>query len=323
MLGKRLFSIFCVLLIIFIGSFWFNPQKAQALGVSPPWVKSDRLLRGSHFEQIVYINQGDPKESLLAKAQINVPEEIKDWISINPGMEFTIPITRLFPLTVIVDIPQNAKLGRYAGEIKITTFPETKGAGQVAIGVGLAIALDFTVTDQALIDYEVAAWKIAPMEDRWPLKIAFILDNKGNARVRPQKVVARLEGRGTPSLGPFEIEDWDYVGPFQRGEIMAEFPIKLAEGPYSIKLQFYKTESEILEFKTSFDVLSKGTLPRPPKPWWFWASIGFGTALAVVLTLAAIKFRLKIMRIFAKISAPFINIKRKFGKIMRVLKEKE
>ena len=177
----RLISISILFLTaVSIGSFWISPQEAQALGVSPPWVKSDRLLRGSHFEQTVNINQGDPKESLLAKAQISVPEEIKDWITLNPGPEFTIPITRLFPFTVAIDVPKDAKLGRYTGEIKISTFPETKAAGQVTIGIGLSIAIDFTVTDQALIDYDVAAWKIAPMEDRWPLKISFIIDNKGN-----------------------------------------------------------------------------------------------------------------------------------------------
>ena len=153
------------LLTIFTSSFWFLPQEVEALGISPPIVKSDRLIRGSHYEQVVYINQGAPKENLIAKAEIRLPEDIKKWVSLRPGLEFTIPQVRLFPLTVVIDVPEDAELRSYSGEIKITTSPETKNAGQVSIGIGLAIALTFTVTDQALIDYDVAAWKIAPIKN--------------------------------------------------------------------------------------------------------------------------------------------------------------
>src|SRR3989344_2812142 len=201
------------LLAVFAGCFLFSSQTAQALGISPPWVKVPNLLKGSHFEKSVVIVQGDPKEPLRAEEQIKVPEKIRNWIIIKPRKEITIPQVRQFPVIVVIDVPQDAELGRYTGEIGITTSPEKKDGAQVTIGIGVVIDLDLEVTEEESIDWSVPLQKILPMEESWPVKISFTIDNKGNGRARPQKVVLGVfrDARGEKLVASGEDTDLPYV----------------------------------------------------------------------------------------------------------------
>ena len=56
-------------------------------GVSPPYVKNERLDRGSHYEQKIILVRGDPIEDLKAEITIDVPGA-QEWISIDKGTEF-------------------------------------------------------------------------------------------------------------------------------------------------------------------------------------------------------------------------------------------
>lgn len=307
--------IFLSLIAVFAGCFLFSSQTAQALGISPPWVKVPNLLRGSHFEKTVTIVQGDPKEPLQAQVQINVPEEIKNWITIKPGLEFVIPQVRQFPVAVVIDVPQDAKLGRYTGEIGITTSPAAKEGAQVTIGIGVIVELDLEVTEAESIDWSVPLQKIQPMEEGWPVKISFTIDNKGNGRARPKKVVleAYREVRGGTLAGTAEDTDLPYVGAFTRGETIAEFPMNLTVGEYWAKITLYKNENEKLEYESPFQVLPKGTLPRPGKGLIFWFLIGIGVCAFCALMGGVIwlwrKFGKKILLILKVIVRPPITIR--------------
>ena len=103
---KRISKIWVTSLLlfsVFAGCLLFS-SSVRALGISPPWIINHHLLRGSHFEKTVHINQGDPKEPLYVEIEIEVPPEIRDWITIKSGMEFTIPIVQLFLIYVIIDV---------------------------------------------------------------------------------------------------------------------------------------------------------------------------------------------------------------------------
>jgi len=306
-----------------VGFFIFS-QQVLALGISPPWVINNQLLKGSHFEKTVYITQGTPEEPLRATAEINLPEKIRSWVTIKQGREFTIPLVKLFPVTIYVDVPQNAELGDYNGEIRITTQPETKGGASVSIGVGVAIELDFAVVEKEVIDFTVQNLRFLPMEESWPVKIAFIIDNRGNTRVRPSRVFLEIYDKLEKELlGSVEDKDLTYVEPFQGGESIAEFPVNLAVGVYFGKVKVYKTEEEVVEFKFPFEVLEKGTLPRE-KPWLKWLLVGVGLGILVAgLIWSWRKSNGKILMVFSGIIRPFIKIKKKFKKISKILKEKE
>ncbi|MEK7503539.1 MAG: hypothetical protein AAB577_00990, partial [Patescibacteria group bacterium] len=277
-----------------------------------------------HFEKTVYITQGTPEDLLHAVAEINVPERMKSWITIQPGKEFTIPLVKLFPVTIIIDVPEDATPGGYGGEIRITTQPETAGAASsVSIGIGVAIELDLAVVEKEVIDYTVQNLDFIPMEEGWPIKIAFIIDNRGNAKVRPSRVSLEIyDSLGQQLLGSAEDTDLTYVESFKRGNSLAEFPVNLAVGSYIGKVKVYKTEEEVTEFKFPFEVFKRGTLPQPPKSLAFWLSIAGGIVLLAGLILIMRKSGNNILARFGEINASCQKSSKKFKKAFNVLKEK-
>ena len=145
-------------------------------------MKNYELLKGSHFEKIVHINQGAPQEPLIAEVEVEA-EGFEHWITVKPGLKFTVPVVQLFPVTVVVDVPGDAQLGSYRGEIKIITSPapkEGEGGARVSIGIGAAVALDLEVVEKKVIDWAIPLWDIKPLEEGWPIKVALIINNKGN-----------------------------------------------------------------------------------------------------------------------------------------------
>ena len=76
---KRLYLILFILPLVFV--FWVN-QASAGFGISPPYVKSDRLIPGTHYEQKISLLRSSAEEELTARVIINAPE-IEDWITID------------------------------------------------------------------------------------------------------------------------------------------------------------------------------------------------------------------------------------------------
>lgn len=315
--------------VFLAGCFLYPLSVVKAIGISPPGVINHNLSKGSHFQQVIRINQGAPKEELSATVEMNVSDKWKDWITIEPGMEFTVPIVRFFPVTITIDVPLDARLGNYNGEILITTFPEKKEGAQVSVGMGLAIELDLSVVEEEIIDFSVSSGKVQPMEQGWPVKISFDIKNKGNTKAGPEKVLlevySRIDGKFWGSGEATEFAR--LVEPFQRGEVIAEFPIDLEPGLYWAQIKFYKSKDEILEHKVPFEVLEKGLVPvEIDKSRVSRLIIGVGTGLLLlVIVVFLCKFGKKIFGAFGsrpRGSRGSGRMKKKFKKIVKILKEK-
>src|SRR4030043_2392076 len=127
-----------ILVIALLILFLFNANIVFAgFGITPSTIWNDHLLPGSHFEETVYLVQSKPEKDLLAKIEVDAPE-IKDWVSIDRGFEFTIPAgSQQFPIKVIIDVPQNAEFKNYGGRIWVKTMPAAKeGEGMVTGALG-------------------------------------------------------------------------------------------------------------------------------------------------------------------------------------------
>lgn len=268
------------ILVIVLGILVLGNFVQAGLGISPPLVKNHHLLRGSHFEQTVHLSRGDPRETLLAQVEIDAPE-IKDWISIRPGMEFTLPAGQhLVPVTVVINVPQDAELGQYKGHIRIKTMPERPEPAPVIVALGARVDLDLKVVEEEFLSFNIRTWEILPLEEGWPVKIAFTIENVGNVKARPLKVLLDVyDHRNEILLASGEVTDLDYVEPFATQQIIAEFPIDLAEGRYWARVKVYKDEKEVIEYSDGFDVLAKGTLAKPGQGWIFWILIGVGIVI--------------------------------------------
>ena len=89
-----------------------HPANA-GFGISPPYVKSDRLIPGSYYEQKITLLRSAADENLQAVISIEAPE-IASWISIDKGEQFDLPAGKLqVPMIVRVDVPDNAEIDNY------------------------------------------------------------------------------------------------------------------------------------------------------------------------------------------------------------------
>src|SRR5271156_6226275 len=119
---KKTFSIIAVILALaatgMAGTSPLLHAQADGFGITPPYVTNDQLTQNSHYEQTILLVRGNPTEDLQAKVSINVPGA-DGWISIDRGTQFVLPAgTQQEPMIVSVNVPSNAKLGNYSGNIQ-------------------------------------------------------------------------------------------------------------------------------------------------------------------------------------------------------------
>lgn len=254
-----------ILILVTVLMVLTYPDLAFGFGVSPPWVKSDHLLRGSHLEQTIYLVQSDPKTDYRAEVEFSLEaSKIKDWLTIDSGMEFVIPAgVQKFPLKITVDVPQDAELGEYKGYIWISGKPEKEG--QVTTVAGGTIELALKITDKEFSDWILRDLGIRNLgKDEKTIKVYLRVENLGNVKTRPSKVRLDVyDNYHQKLLMSGEDADLEWIPPFQIKEIAAEFSVSLiAVQQYWGKIEIYKGDELLLADKRRFNV---GEIPTTEK----------------------------------------------------------
>jgi hypothetical protein len=257
---------FCILtislgLILGITSFVYG------FGVSPPFVNSTILTRGSHFESTVYLSRGDPLADSLAEVTIDAPE-IAGWITIKQGNNFVMPKgEKLVPMTVMIDVPMNAEYKGYQGYIRVRSLPMggTQG-GQMSTVGGVRIDLGLAVTEKGVAGYSLKTVSVPTFEEGNPFTFLAVLINTGNVKIRPSKVHVDIYDLNRTRIlvsGDVSGDTMEYIEPFQTKQIQGSFPLELAIGEYWADFSFYKEDREELFGKIDkiyFQIVPKGTL---------------------------------------------------------------
>ncbi|HXK32290.1 MAG TPA: hypothetical protein VJ378_02380 [Candidatus Paceibacterota bacterium] len=282
----RILGIFLIVL------FTFNASNVLAgFGISPPYVLNDKLTRGSSYEQKIILSRGDPNEDLKAEITIDAPE-IENWITIEPGKEFILPKgEQQVPMIVKVNVPKDAEYKNYKGVIRVRTSSlVAPGEGQVSIAIGARIDVDLSVNKEVFIDFKVRAINILPVEIKsWPLslfnniKVLIKIENLGNVKGSPTKVQLDLYDINEKGiLESKEDKSLEDVNPFETKEISAEFPTKITEGQYWVKVKIFNGSDIKREEKI---IITATKVPFSVKDWLI--VIGSGILILVIL-LAAI-----------------------------------
>jgi len=266
-------------------------------GVSPPYVKCNHLPRGSHYEQIIYLVRGEPKEELLAKVKIDVPG-IEDWISIEQGLEFELPKgIQQFPMKVIVDVPEEAALGEYKGTININTVPLKRIKEGVTVALGAEVDVDLRVIEGEFSEFNIIRITIGNVEEGSPIKLTLKIENKGNVEAGPTKVHLDVFDKYHQQL--LESGEKDISGkvePFRIEEISVEFPTNLGVGQYWGDFKVYKDEEVAIEDKLVFYIVEKEALPVKEESkgfpgWWMGSSLYLGIGLIILAGLIFLGWR--------------------------------
>lgn len=239
-------------------------------GITPPYVRSDRLTQGSTFTQEIIIVRGDPAEDLKAEVTINVPG-VDGWFSIDKGNEFLLPAgAKQVPMNVTVRVPRDAPYERHQGTIRIRTTSPNPASG-VSIALGAQLDVDIRVVDE-IRDFEVRRVQLSEAEEprriawlEFPGKMAFTMgiENTGNAPVAPSKVQFDIyDRRGNVVLETtYNTNAIDEVAPFAVEDVTAYLPTRLPPGAYLVKYSIFRYEDDIKRTgELTLSVLPKGTL---------------------------------------------------------------
>jgi hypothetical protein len=243
---------------------------SAGFGITPPYVRNDRLTQGSEYTQEIILVRGDPVEDLKAEITLNVPG-IEAWITIDRGTTFLLPAgEKQVPIQVTVRVPQNAPYEHYEGTIRIRTMSPDPASG-VSIALGAQIDVDLRVVDE-IRDFEVKRVQLSETEEprrfwwlEYPGKITFSMgiENTGNAPTAPSKVQLDMyDRRGNVVLeSTVNTNDIEEVRPFETRDVVATLPTRLPPGAYLVKYSIYRFEDEVKRSgELTLSVLPKGTL---------------------------------------------------------------
>ena len=137
--------------------FMFVHTTYAGFGVTPPYVSNVSLTRNSVYEQTIYLVRSDPNTDLKATISVDVPG-VNEWITINEGSTFLLPSgSQKVPMTVKVQVPDDAEFKQYKGNIRIKTGPadDQVAGGAVSISLGAQLDVDLTVIDKKIKDFKV------------------------------------------------------------------------------------------------------------------------------------------------------------------------
>jgi len=265
-MSKRplLVAVICVL-------FFLSTNVAHAgFGITPPYVRNDKLTQGSTYTQEIILVRGDPVEDLKAEVTLNVPG-IEDWITIDKGTEFLLPAgSKQVPMNVTVRVPENASYDRYQGTIRIRTLSPDPASG-VSIALGAQIDVDLRVVDE-IRDFEVKRVQISETEEpqrmwwlEFPGKIQFTvgIENTGNAPTAPSRVQLDIyDRRGNVVLETlYNTNTLEEVLPFETRDVQAFLPTRLPPGAYLVKYSIFRFDDEVKRSgELTLSVLPQGTL---------------------------------------------------------------
>ncbi len=270
--GKKLLPLLLLPLL-------FSPLIAGAFGVSPPAIAAENLLKGSRYEATIFLVRGNVSEAIAVQAVIKVPDKIKNWVTLDKGNNFVIPAgVNQYPVKVTIEVPQDADLGIYGGQIAFNTLPTGSAARdkQVVISVGAAVSLGITVGEGVFSDFNIDQLDILDIKEGQKPKVMVTLQNTGNVPVAPERATFDLfDKNGQVRLGYGQVEKFPETPGFQTKKFVVEFPIdiKLGLGEYWAEARIYKGGVVVSELKTVFNVVEKKF------NWLLWSLILFGIAV--------------------------------------------
>lgn len=174
------------LITVFMGMVFFIPGHAlaAAFGVSPPWIENENLKPGSNFVYVINLSANELSEEMKVNAEFSGDPEVAQWLSVLNKDSLVMPEGQnIVPMSVAVNIPSDAKVGKYQGSLKLTLSTESGSQDNIAVLLGGNIAIRLGVTDRDVVDYWVQTISTEPLNEGEPIHLNVTLKNLGNTDV--------------------------------------------------------------------------------------------------------------------------------------------
>ena len=235
-----------------------NHSFAAAFGVSPPWVTNDNLKPDSHYVYVIDLSTNDPSQDMVVTAKITGAPEVLQWVTVKDKDNLTMPRgEQHVPLYVEVNVPRDAKVGRYMGSISLVAAPRQLNPDNVSILLGGTIAVDLKVVNHDVVDFWVRSISVSPIVEGQPLTLVADIKNMGNTAVssletrvqvldyKTEKLVASAQGG--------QLSQLVYPQTTDSANIQVPVP-NLTAGQYWVKVDALKSGKSIYSNRLFLDV---------------------------------------------------------------------
>lgn len=186
-------------------------------------------------------------------------QEVVDWITIRNQGNLTMPQGQnQVPLEVELNVPQNAQVGKYNGNIKINLAPLEQSEGDVSILLGGNVAVELEVVDEDIHDFWVKSIRFNPIVEGQQLDVAMTLKNLGNVPIKNVETRVSVEdyktGKVVSSYSGDRISEVVYPHTIKKTQMNLPAP-DLKEGDYWANVEVFKDGSSVYSNRLFLDVL--------------------------------------------------------------------
>jgi hypothetical protein len=242
-----------------IGLVLFVPGSlAAAFGIAPPWITNETLKPGSNFSYIIDLNTNDPAMDMAVKITITGDPEILKWLTIINKDTLMMPAGQQHvPMAVNVNVPSDAKPGKYKGDIGVTVMPKNMDNAQdVSIFLGGHIAVKLDVINHDVTDYWVRAAGINPITEGQPVSVNLSVKNMGNTPITTLKTKIEVLNKNDEVVGRGEADALTkQIQPQTTDDAIVTIPVSgLLAGDYWVNVMAYKENKVVYQNKLYLEV---------------------------------------------------------------------
>ena len=260
---KKKFSCFFIFCLLFT---FVSFSLVSGFGISPPLVKEKNLLPGSVLEKQIRLYMSPFGEDTKVGFMVE-DGDTKDWVKIIGEDELFFPANQnYFDLTIMVLVPESAKLGEFKQKGVFTfNVKDPKydvPSSNVKFIAQVELNFDLGVTNKIVRNYKFVNANVARTKEKEKIRPNLYVKNNGNVKAFPTKInVEVLDQLKTKVLYSYDvkIKDEHLVEPFSERYVQFEMPNKLPPGYYWLRFNMVDEEMAL----NSVDDIVLDVLPNP------------------------------------------------------------
>lgn len=278
------------LVAIFVGVVLFAPTNslAAAFGVSPPWIENDNMKPGSEFVYVINLSANELAEDMIVNAALEGDTEITEWLTVQNKDSLVMPQGQSsVNMFVAVNIPENAKVGKYNGNIRLSIAPKSGNIPEnnISILLGSNITVELGIIDYDVTSYEVRSANTERIIEGQSIDVQVGIKNLGNTAIAnlmtKLSVTERRSGAEVLNISEDKhLNSPVYPHAMTNTKLLFMAP-NLKEGEYWANVEFFKDNRSIYKnrlylavdandinnvVKTAVDVTKNGQIRQVAPP---------------------------------------------------------
>ncbi|MFH1142297.1 MAG: hypothetical protein ABIH67_03465 [Candidatus Uhrbacteria bacterium] len=252
--------------VLAISGFLSTVSPVQAIGVAPPMIAVENVHRDFGVTKSIRVSrainetgdiilgavfEGTYAHHFTGPDSITIPAD-------QSGVEYEFTI-----------LPTDAASGDYTGRVVFYVMPDNQeGTGNAKMYVikGTAVTINYTVSGEELLAYEVLSMSAYDTEVERPVYVTYTVANLGNVEWRPERIeltFTDIEDETNVQIVDINSNDIEVVNPGVTESYQVAVDVALSEAKYQLSGKFYYQGQLIatLDGRT-FSVYPEGTLDQ-------------------------------------------------------------